>query len=492
MKNIGIIVAFVLLLLMSGWWFNSQEVNTASKVENTDEKPAVRQVKRKTSYLGRIRAARELMEHDYFSEASVELSQAIKEKPDFIEPYLILGEIYLRSKQDQKLLNLIEELSNKFPNNPEVLALQTRHWINEQRFGETLELLSSLDGLPARLRLYQAILLSLQNNHTGAQEVLKELERVEVKRKDFVLTSDGIVESETGETEDFLRADEAGKVRDLMIAYEEFDELAEGKSAHLFAELAQALAQNNEAFLAREFADVAIKEDVSYIDAWILRGYSNFLIQNFEDALKDLRYAYELDPIRPEVHYFLALALFENKSYDEAALFFEKALEYDFQFSEEVRWKLIDIFARQKKYDRVLELYKELLNYDTEPEKFTTAVHTAIDLLQSPEVALEFTEILMAKDPEDTFNINIHAWALIANEQSKQAKTLLKQALEINEKNPRTHLNLGLIAEAEEAWKTAQDHYQKAYEYGQQQEGFTSIVNLAVSKYNGILDQIAD
>jgi len=494
MKNLGFLLAFIVIVFMSGWWISQQglpdfKAMINSEFKPTEEaKPPVRAVRRKTSYLGRIRAARELMVHDYYSLASIELAQAIREKPDFIEPYLLLGEVYLRTKDTTKLANLLGELNTKFPQNPEVLTLQTRQWVNEKKFTETLGLMNELPAIPARLRLYQAILLALQNNHEQARDILKELQKVDVKSKDFVIANYGIVEAEGEGEEDFLRAEEAQKVHDLMVVYEEFDELAEGKNAHLFAEIAQALAQNNEAFLAREFADISIKEEITYIDAWILRGYSQLLMQDYEPALADLRHAYELDPIRPEVHYFLALALYESEKYEESALFFEKALEYQFDFSEEVRWKLLEIFTRQKKYDQVIELYKELLDYDTEPAQFTSAVHTAINLMQTPEVALDFTQILIDKNPQDLFAMNMHAWALIANEQLDEAGALLGQAKTLDAQNPRTYLNLGLLAETKEDSKTAKDQYQLAYEYGQERNGQDAVVNLAVDKYNAIID----
>jgi len=494
MKKLGIFAAFILILIMAGTWAKSNDVTVlnpfkTSVEKNAETKTPVRSVRRKVSYLGRIRAARELMTHDYYSEATAELVNAIKEKPEFIEPYLLLGEIHLRTKSDDKLNALLAELANRFPGNEEVLTLAIRQSINEQKYGETLEAMAQLDPIPARLEMYQAILLALQNNHTQAREILERLQRVDVKSKDFIVTNYGIVEAESDIVEDFIRVEESQKIRDVLVVYEEFDELAESKNAHLFAEISQALAQNDEAFLAREFADVAIKEDVTYIDAWILRGYSNLLIENYSGALEDLRYAYELDPIRPEVHYFLALALYESSKYDEAALFFEKALEYDFQFSEEVRWKLLEIFARQKKYDQVIELYQQLLNYDTEPEKFTSAVHTAVDLLGQPEVALEFTQILIDKDPNNVFSINTHAWALIANDQLDQAETLLAQAKEIEPKNPRTFLNLGLLAETNQDSEAAKEAYLKAYELGKESNQYVSVANLAVGKYNAIVDK---
>ncbi|MCF7812512.1 tetratricopeptide repeat protein [Candidatus Gracilibacteria bacterium] len=442
-------------------------------------------IKRKTSYIGQIREAQKLIEHEYYSLATIELSSAISERPNIIQPYLLLGEIYLRQQEQEKLSNLIAELKNRFSSDPAIAVLEGRGLIAQKNFQEALQTLNALgDNLPPALKLYRAILLALQNNHTEAQEIIQQLTQVPVQEHELSIGSEGVEDSFEGEH--FLTPEQAQKVQDIAIVYEEFDSLSEGKNPHLFALLAKALAQNNEAVLAKEFADVAIREDIQYIDAWILRGYAHLQLKQYTEALKDLQHAYEMDPLRPQTHYFLALALSETGHNEEAALFFEKSLQHDFEFSDEVRWKLIEIFGAQKKYDRVLELYEELLTAESEEEHFVSALHTAIDIVKKPELALEFSEKLVQEKPEDDFTLNMHGWALIANKQFLQAEDVLLKAEEINPQNPRTYLNLGLLREKQNLFSEAKEYYKKSYDIGKNGPPNT-IVNLAAEKYNELL-----
>lgn len=479
------------LILASFYWIFKDSIKQAFpekvivEIGNSEVGKKMK-VPRKVSYLGRIREAEKLIDQDYFTLASLELTEAIKQKPDFIEPYLLLGEIHLRLKEDKKLESLLAKLNNSFPKDPKILILQIRKWINEKKYTETLELLENATALPPDLKFYQASLLILKNENEAAKKILEKLQLLPVEQKDFQITEEGIV-SQNKEKIDQVSDVFAKKVSEFLVAIEEFSVLKEGKNAHYFAKLSKILSENNEAILAKEFAETSIKEDISYIDAWILRGYAEFLIRDYENALMDFRHAYELDPIRPEIHYFLALSLYESKNYDEAALFFEKSLEYQFEFSEEVRWKLIEIFAQQKKFDQVLKLYEELLDYNTKPESFVSAVHTAVDLVKKPEIALNFTQILIKKNPEDVFAMNIHAWALLANKKFLEAEKILKKALEIEPKNPRTFLNLGLLHEEKKEFGIAIEMYQKSYELGKQYKNFSSLINLAAEKYNELL-----
>jgi len=254
--------------------------------------------------------------------------------------------------------------------------------------------------------------------------------------------------------------------------------------------IAKVLAENNEAVLSQEFADTAIREDIEYVDAWILRGYSNFLLKNFDEALTDLRHAYELDPLRAETHYFLALTLDETGNEDEAILFFEKSLENNFDFSDKVRWRLVDLFLKKEKYDRVVELYRELLDGESDPDKFVNAVHLSIDVLKRPEVALEITEKLFSEKPDDVFTINMHAWALIANRKFHDAEIILNKADKIIPDNPRTLLNFGLLFEEQDEFSKAKEFYKTAYEAGKKQAPkFEAITNLAAEKHNQLLNR---
>ncbi|MDH3324261.1 MAG: hypothetical protein OEL89_01330 [Candidatus Peregrinibacteria bacterium] len=482
---------FLLILILGsfGWIYREDILKKIDKFQAKSEISSQKVIRhgvgRKVSYIGRIREAKQLIEHDYFELASIELVSAIQSKPNLFEPYELLGEIYLRTQNIEKLEYLIDELEIKFAGNRKVDILKSRKLISEKKFGEAIAILKSAENLPPELEFYKGVLLALQNDHDTARKTFNDLGKLPVAEGKLKVGESG-VEEEAADEEVYVTPEFSEKIKGLSVAYQEFDELREGDNPHLFAKLSKILAENNEAILAKEFADVAIKEEVGYIDAWILRGYSNFLLRNFEDALVDLRHAYELDSIRPQTHYFLALTLLENGKDAEATLYFEKSLEHDFEFSDEVRWKLIELFTKAEKFDRVLELYNELLSADSNPKDFVKALNLSINMLQKPEMALDMTESLIQYKPDDVFTMNIHAWALIANKKFVEAEDWLSSAKELEPENPRTFLNLGLLYEEQSKYDKAMNFYKQAYEFGKDTE-LESITNLAAEKYNELI-----
>lgn len=114
-------------------------INIVSSEKLADIKPKTQGVPRQISYMGRLREARTLMNHDYYALASNEIAEALKQRPDYIEPYLILAEIYLRSGDVWKLENLILELEKRFPGHPEIIVIRTRQWITARKFSDVLE-----------------------------------------------------------------------------------------------------------------------------------------------------------------------------------------------------------------------------------------------------------------------------------------------------------------------------------------------------------------
>jgi len=100
---------------------------------------------------------------------------------------------------------------------------------------------------------------------------------------------------------------------------------------------------------------------------------------------------------------------------------------------------------------------------------------------------LQLTQSLLEKNPDDLLAINLQAWALIANERFSQADDLLARAVKLDETYPRTYLNLGLLNEKQGKLKQAKEWYKKCFEVGQGQP-FDSVINLAVDRYNALVD----
>jgi Flp pilus assembly protein TadD len=126
----------------------------------------------------------------------------------------------------------------------------------------------------------------------------------------------------------------------------------------------------------------------------------------------------------------------------------------------------------------------------TQNEKaFTSAIHTAVDLMNQPEKALEFTQERLLQSPDSTFALNMHGWALIANKNFDEAEIVLNQALKLEPDSPRTYLNLGLLHEELEDFERAKKMYQQAYQLGQKNPALSSLTNLAAEQYNTLTQQ---
>ncbi len=478
-----ILIVLGILLISGGSFLYYQQARKIKFPKNPAKKTIQLGVPRHMSLKGQIREAKKLLDDAQFSKSALLLSSVLKKNPDLIAPYQFLGEIYLQTKNFAKLDNLIAQIQKKFPQNSLANDLQMRKLIAEKKFGEVLKNLEKSREISDELKFYQALLLSLQNNHEKSREILKNLEKLPI--------DENPQDQENFQTEEgFVTADFHEKVAGLLEVYSEFDKFADGKNPHLFVLIAKNLAENNEAVLAKEFASVAIKEDPEYVDGWVLRGYAEYMMEDYPNALEDLRQAYDLDPSRPEIYYFLALTLEKNGNLPEAALFFEKSLEFDFEFSREIRWKLINILIDQKKYDKVIELYKELAQNPPkkEREKFVSVIANLINIIKNPQAATEIAQTLSEQNPDDILSLNLEAWSLIEAGNLDEAEIVLNKAQSIKENNPRTALNFGLLYEKQGDYSLAREWYKKSYEYGLG-NGFDEVVNTAADKFNNLVDK---
>jgi len=467
-------IAGALLILiagMIGWIFREdiQALFAPSPVAETPEKNTSQAgIPRTLSFEGRLKEAARLTDREHYSLAALELASAMKQKPEEIEPYLLLAEIYLRTQNTQKLEHLTNAITHRFPESTAPHTLKLRSLISQKKFSEALTFVDGLgEDAPREIYFYEAVLRGFQNDHAAARNLLSQIIYADI---------DEVVQE---------------KAIALNQLYSQFDAFSEGENPHLFALISKMLSEHNEALLALEAAELAVKEDIEYPDGWILRGYAKFLLHDYDVALEDLRHAYELDPLRPETHYFLALVLQETGQGEEASLFFEKSLEHKFAFQQDVKWKLAELFTQQQKYDRVVEIYQELLNEESTSlakESVVSLLHNSINVMKKPELALEISGKLLAEHPQNVFYLNMHAWAQIANKHFNKASQTLQRATYLDPDNPRTFLNQGLLAEEQLQFSRAKEFYKKSYQQGQSQ-AYESVVNLAADRYNALLKQ---
>ena len=176
------------------------------------------------------------------------------------------------------------------------------------------------------------------------------------------------------------------------------------------------------------------------------------------------------------------------EAYEKATLFFEKVLDSDFEFQEEIQSKLISLYTRQKEYEKALDIYELLLEDNTNPRDYINPLQLAIEVLNQPQRAIDLAGNLIEKNPENFIGYNFYAWALIANEQYFEAEQTLERALEIKPDNPGSYLYLGLLYEEQQKFPQALEYYKKSYEVGKDGPE-AGITQLAAQKHNQLAEQ---
>lgn len=387
--------------------------------------------------------------------------------PQNVTALRALGELAARNENPTQLRSLDQAASQPSLGQ----EFRVRAHLAEQNYEAASDLLSQIPDKTPELQWYTGILQSLQNRHQLAQSTLESL------RDQAFALDDGTVS-------DALYS----KVKATLEAYDVWDQYTEAADPHLFTLIGQALTENYEASLGWKFADTALREDVRYTDAWIVRGYSAYLLGRFDEAVEDLKYAYKLDTVRPETQYFLALALEANDQAPEATLYYEKAVAFNFGFDEAVQWKLVNLYRQTQQYEKMLTLYEQLLQSDTPsaPDDFVPGLQAIIDEMRDVKKARELSEKILERHPDNLTAQNLHGWALIADGKYRQAENILEAALEANLTFPRTYVHLGLLSEKRGDLTEAKSWYRQGYDLAQQQKD-EAVANLAARQYNGLI-----
>ena len=218
----------------------------------------------------------------------------------------------------------------------------------------------------------------------------------------------------------------------LQGAYEEFALFPESSNLHLITLLARALAQVQECELALPLLNQVTREKDDYRDAWIVQGYCELTTERSEQALASLEHAYNLNPEKPEIQYFLARTYAALGKHDEAITFLQYALENGFTPKSELR----RLLAREAltKGDAVLALAQfDALTEgeDATLESFEGYVSTALALDQKDQALAKATAATV-KFPEDANAWDLLGMAAEAAGKKEEARTALNKALELD------------------------------------------------------------
>lgn len=252
-----------------------------------------------------------------------------------------------------------------------------------------------------------ALLSIIEGNHTAAQEYLQ-------------LVIQG--------WEPILRSN----ARTIMAAYQEFTLFPESQNIHLITLISRAFAQVQECELALPLLVQVTQAKDNYRDAWIVQGYCELVTERTEQALASLEQAYNLDPQKPEIQYFLGRAYRGKEDYNNALTYYEYALANGFVPEFEIRRHIAETARLQGNNELALEQYLALTNA---PEATLEAYHgyvsTSIAMQQS-ENAYAMAQKAVQAFPQDSTAFELLGWAAVENNNVEEAKIAFTKALEIN------------------------------------------------------------
>ncbi len=218
----------------------------------------------------------------------------------------------------------------------------------------------------------------------------------------------------------------------LQAAYEEFDQFPGGKPIHQTTLLARALAQVQECELALPLLAQVTGEQTDYRDAWIVQGYCELTTERFPESLASFERAYQIDPEKPEIQYFLGRAHGALGDHQDAVTFLQYALQNGFLPEKEVRSRLAQEALEAGNSALALEQYDALIGL---PDADSSSVERAVTLaitLNKKEDAYAQAKAGVARWPDDAKVQEMLGWAAQETGRADEAKAALTRAVEID------------------------------------------------------------
>ena len=319
---------------------------------------------------------------------------------------------------------------------------------------------------------------------TSAKKILKHL-KGKNKQADYWLNVFYLMaQHNLEEIPAIANSDNFLPAQNLQKAINTFQSFSDGQNIYFKALLAQVLVDNKDFELAIYLTEKILKERSDYRDVWIINGYAYLSLENYEKAKNALENAYDLDPVKPQTQYFLAVVLEELEQKETALEFYQLAYKNKYEPKIHVLQKIAELSLNLEYYDEAYTLYEEILKLEnTEIDSFIRPVWIAIDKLNNLEKAEAIALWAQKLFPEEAQSYNLLAWVEIEKGNISRAQNFLNQALQFNKTLAAAHLNQGRIDVLQNNLEQALKSFEKAYSYDK--DG--SIGNLAAKKYNELL-----
>lgn len=223
-----------------------------------------------------------------------------------------------------------------------------------------------------------------------------------------------------------------GYARALLSAYEEYDLFEGSPETHRQTLLARALADVGECALALPILSQVLAAQDDYRDAWIVQGYCQLTSERPDDAKLSLERAYQIDPQKPEVQYFLARTFSKLGDHQAAITYLQYAIENGFTPVAEARRLLAAEAIATGQNDLALKELDTLAQAtDATVDAFVDFVTASLSMQQDEEAYARAQEAV-ARFPESAIAHDLLGWTASETNRRDEARSELQKALDLD------------------------------------------------------------
>ena len=436
--QIGVISLSAILLLTVGVLFVgvAQKFMSANLLSETLTEP---DTELPLSYETRITKGDQLFEAGYYELAASEYSIAVTIENTAESAYTKLGKTYLKLGSYVEALASLKRAYELSPTDGARSNYATA-MLRNKKFDEAATLLNEGNPEHQATVFYQSILLAYQGNYNDAQSKLEKA----VSLSGSVPTS---------------------YLQNFQSAFQSYNAQQGGQTIFLQALLTKALIDAEEYPMAEEMALKVLNTKNDYRDVWVLLGYSQLQMKKFAEAEDAFKQAKKLDAVKPETHYFLGVAHYEQAEYTEAVNSFELALLYDFEPESEAYLKMAESQNKLGNFEDALASYEYLIKIDNSSlSLFKEPLRIATEQLNDLDRALTLAEESTSYFPQEAQSHVYLAEIYLKRGELEKAASTIEIAFDIDPNLAEAHLTAGQIRLAEENLEGAKWEFKKAYE----------------------------
>jgi tetratricopeptide (TPR) repeat protein len=399
--------------------------------------------------------------NNQYKDAAITIKKTIKIKPNFVEGYLNLVDIYLIEGKESDAIKTLSDMEqtmgpseqitqakqaillkqNKVDaalkegkkmvkTDPQYVLQQSTILISNSRFSEAAQLLkNAIDENPAFMEAYGLLseTYAKQNNKQGTKDVLKSILAQQSLPYSLKANALGLF---------FSTLKYNFQPDDLTEAIDFCDQIIaqHPDEARTYVYKADVLVKSNQLLAGRDAYLNAIKYDKGIFEAWLAVIELDVKLAKFDDLLNHSEKATEYYPNHAYFWYHLGFAQLQAKAYGDALISFEEAQALNTNNNKELRHhinaSMAEIYYISGKLEKSTELFEIVLAENPNNEE---ALNNYSYLLaagkKNIEKALMLSERLIKMHPNLAANFDTYAWVLYQKGDYLKANEAIDLAL---------------------------------------------------------------